>query len=470
MRKRSPFIAYPLLTGMLLLGCSVGPKYEPPSSNMPCEWHSKISPELQQDSIDNFIWWESLNDPMLTSLIERASQQNLDLSIALLRIAEARAQVRGGKAALYPHLDATASAGHLRYNKHTVNQILGTHAKRDNLDFFEAGFDAEWEIDLFGKSTHDILALKVNAEAIEMEYSHIWISLSAEVARHYIELRGFQMQLETLNHEIAVQNDFVKLSKDLANFGFTSSVDAEQASTQLNLLLAQKPDIEFRIQKSIHALSILLGYSPGDLFCELLTPAPLPILPCHQPIGVPSELLRRRPDIGKAERELAAATESVGSAVASLFPRLSLRGFIGELGAFGPGSYTWLAGPQLLFPIFNSRSLQQDVKINKIKAQQALYHYHKTVLSALEEAENSIAAFHSEFEKNNHLKNAVHASESVYTQTLDLYKKGFKSYLEVALASRTHYDAKVAQLQSETALLLDYIALYKSLGGNWRVN
>lgn len=448
----------------------MGPKYEPPAVSMPTEWHSKSSPEMEQSVPEGYLWWQSLNDPILNSLIERASFLNLDLSIAATRILESRAQLKGGAAGLLPHLDGSASYGHVRYNKHALNHVLGTHAKRDNVDFFEAGFDAEWELDLFGKTAHDISSLKAMSEGTEFEYSHLWVTLSAEVARNYIELRGLQSRLEVITKEIDTQKDSLQLSKDLAHTGLSSLIEEQQANAQLSLLAAQKPDIVLSINKTIHALSVLLGYAPGILFEELNCPGMIPLLPCHNPIGVPSELLRRRPDIQKAERDLAAATESVGSSVAALFPRLSLRGFIGDLSALGSGSFTWFAGPQLLFPIFNSKLLQQDVTLNKIKAQQALYSYEKSVLKALEEAENAIASFHAEQEKNAHLKEALNATQEVYEQTLQLHQKGFKSYIEVVTASRARFDTEDAYLQSRVTLLLDYISLYKALGGGWSGN
>lgn len=453
-----------------LIGCSVGPKYDPPAVSMPCQWHSKLSHGMQSSTSEELLWWKSLNDPVLDSLIERASCLNLDLSIAASRIQESRVQLKGASASLYPHVDGSATYGHVRYNKHTLNHALGTHAKHNEIDFFEAGFDAEWEIDLFGKSAHEIKALKASSEATEFEYSHLWISISAEVARNYIELRGLQMRLQALNKEINLQTESLQLSKDLAQTGFSSSIDAQKVTVQLSMLAAQKPELELSINKSIYALSVLLGYAPGALFDELDCPQTLPMYPCNLSVGIPSELLRRRPDIMKAERDLAAATESVGSAVAALFPRLSLRGFIGDIGAFGPGSFTWFAGPQVLFPILNSKLLQQDVKLNKIKVQQALYAYEKTVLKALEEAENAIASLHAEEERNNHLKEALQVNQEIYDQMLELYEKGFKSYIDVVSAGSILFEIKDAYLQSQSALLLHYVALYKALGGGVCVN
>lgn len=461
-----------MLLNLMLLGCTVGPKYEPPFVEMPCEWHSSVGEEMPCDSPDCFLWWECFNDPLLNSLIERAALQNLDLSIAAMRILEARAEQKGGNASLLPHLDGSLSYGHAQYNQKTLNKILETsHHHHDsskrNLNFFEIGFDADWEIDLFGRNKHEIMALKAKIESSEAEYCHLWVTLSAEVARNYIELRGWQQRLKVINQDIGAQKESLHLTDGLTQIGFTNTLDQRQAQEQLSALEAEKPQIKLSINKAIHRLSILLGYAPGDLFAELEEPGMLPCFPGFTPLGIPSELLRRRPDIRRAERDLAAATEQVGTAIAALFPRLSLQGFIGEIFTVGPSSFTWFASPQVLLPIFNSRLLKQDVTINKIKAQEALYEYQKTVLGALEEAENGIASLHSERERNFHLAEAYEASREAAALTHQLYQRGLKDYLAVLVTQRSLLAAESAYLQNQIELLFDYIALYKALGGGW---
>jgi outer membrane protein, multidrug efflux system len=470
MRSYPPLIT---LLPLICLGCvTVGPKYTPPSLDAPCEWHSEPAVGMgEEKELDCFVWWESLQDPVLDSLIERAASQNLDLYIAANRILEARLEKKGGDASLYPHLDGSAAYGHVQYNQKTLDHIVGCEnhkaSNHKNLNFFEVGFDAEWEIDFFGKQAHEIEALKAKIEASKEEFSQLWVTLSADVARNYIELRHLQQQLEVIDKNITDQKDHLKLTQSLIQAGFAGANDERQAEEQLNTLVAEKPQIVFGIYKAIHRLSILLGYPPGELFAELNQPAALPCLPEEMPLGIPSELLRRRPDIRKAERDLAAATERVGSAVAARFPRISLSGFIGELGTLHSNGLAWFAGPQLLTPIFNSKMLKQDVEFNKIQAQQAMYEYQKTVLSALEEAENAIASFRYEWERNIHLREALQSSRKAYELTDQLYKKGFKSYFDVLIANRSRLTAEEAYLQSQSDLLLHYISLYKALGGAW---
>ena len=452
---------------VILSSCTVGPKYEEPSSDIDYVWHSPLSEGMDEDSPACFHWWQSLNDPLLSCLIEEAALQNLDLSMAATRLLIAREELKGGSASLLPHIDGSVSYDHVRFNRHLLKEILGRSGPHNNIDFFTMGFDAQWEFDLFGKTKHDLAALQAQIEASEHEFTHVWITLLAEVARYYVELRGLQLRLELLNKNVAEQRDHLTLTQGLMQTGFISDIDQAQAQTQLSSLLAQKPQIELQIMKTTHRLSILLGYKPGELFARLCEPSSLPNLPCQMPIGIPSELLRRRPDIMKAERELAAATEKVGSAIAALFPRLSLRGFIGDLSNFSCGSFTWLGGSQLLLPIFNSKLLEQDVNMNKINVQQACLNYQKTVLEALEETENGIASFKHEWERNKHLKEAKQSSQEAYTLTWQLYQGGFKNYLEVQQNKQIYFSAEEVYLQSQVELLLNYIALYKALGGGW---
>lgn len=452
-------------------GCTVGPKYVEPEIEAPCNWNSSHIEELDDSPVDDDPWWESFNDPLLNSLMERAASQNLDLQLALARIVEARLALKGGQAAGLPHIDGSATYSYLTYNQRTLNHLLDIDGcrkgmKQRHLNIFEAGFDAEWEIDLFGMNAHQNKMLEAMEGSSCESFRDIWVSLSAEIAKAYIELRGLQEQLAILCREIEAQKDTRELIKSLNAGGFDGELSLMQADEELGMLLSQKPQIEFLIDKNIHRLSILLGYHPGDLFCELNIPESLPELPCRRTIGIPSELLRKRPDIRKAERELAAATEQIGIAVAALFPRVVLTGFIGDIAALcGYGSLTGFAGPQLLFPIFNSKMLKQDVCMNQVKAEQSLILYQKTVLEAFEETENAIAAFHYEFQKNQSLKQVRELNRESYLLNQQLYQTGLKNYLDVQSAHRSYLSVEKVLLQSRIDLLVNYIILYKALGG-----
>jgi multidrug efflux system outer membrane protein len=464
-----------ILLNYLFVGCTIGPKYEPPSfENIPCEWHSQVSEGMQMDGSDCFIWWQSLGDPILTSLLERAAVQNVDLYISAMRILEARVEQKGGEASRYPHLDGSVTYGHAQFNQNTLDHLLDicsphSRVNKRNINFFEAGFDAEWEIDLFGMNVHEINALKAKKEASEEEFYDMWVTLSAELAKNYIELRGFQQRLEIIERKIISQKETLYFSADLINAGFVSNVDQIEAQAALNQLKAERLQIELLISKAIHRLSILLSYAPGELFAELASHSMLPSLPYQKPIGMPSDLLRRRPDIRKVERDLAASNEYLYSAVAALFPRLTLQGFIGGISSFCSNSFVWFGGSQLLLPIFNSKLLRQDVCLNEIKVRQAFYTYQKIVLEALEEAENALSAFHFQLERNGYLAAAQQASWETYELTMQLYEQGFKGYLDVESANRSFLTAEEVYLQNQVELLLSYVSLYKALGGGWNI-
>lgn len=473
--KATRLFSYINLLLILILiptACSMGPSYSIPEIPVPENWHNQIQEDGENFVDENVLWWESLNDPILNFLIEQAAGQNLDLYIASMRILEARLLEKGASASNYfPHLDGSITYGHAQFNQSTLNNLLGNCSSRGGtrqIDLFEAGFDAEWEIDLFGMRAHQVEALKAAREATEEEFRQLWITLSAEIGKNYIELRSLQQQLQILECDISSQKENLKLVEGLTSAGFSSIIDQMQAQEQYSILSSQRPLLELSIKKAIYRLSILLGYSPAELFCDLSQPSVLPLLPCNIGVGLPSGLLRRRPDIRKAERDLAAATEMVGSAVAALFPRLSLYGFLGDITtACSKPSFTWFAGPQLLLPIFNSRLLKEEVFLNKIKNQEAFYNYQKVVLEALEETENAIAALNAEQERYDLLKQAVKSSEETFNLTMQLYEKGFKNYIEVIVTQRSYLAAKNQLLISQGQLLLHYISLYKSVGGGW---
>lgn len=464
----------------VLTSCSVGPEYAPPITEVPCEWHSEL-PEGGDTltSPDCVTWWEQLNDPILNFLISTAAEQNLDLKIAATRVLQARAEAKGKTGDLYPHIDGSVNWGHLQYSKDAlVSGLLSSSLPIDarsrdrNFNFFEAGFDVDWEIDLFGMKAHEIAALQAQEQAVQENLCAIWVTLSAEIGRNYVELRGLQERLQILRKMIVEQEKLIPLTRELHARGMVGDAEVNKIEVECLDLKAQEPLLELGIARAIHRLSILLGYSPAELYTCLEAPGCLPVLPEDYPIGVPSELLRRRPDVRKAERELAAATERIGAAIAALFPRFSLRGFLGDItthsgSIFSPDKVTWFAGPQLLVPIFNSRLIMQEVQYNKIATQQALYSYQKTVLEALEEAENAIAAFRLEQRRLKWIENIFLMNDETALSTRELYARGVHDYATVASAEKGRLLAENNLVMSKVELLSHYISLYKAVGGTW---
>jgi NodT family efflux transporter outer membrane factor (OMF) lipoprotein len=468
-----------LILCVLFSSCTVGPVYILPEVGMPVEWHSDIPEKMNTCSGNDLAWWETLQDPLLNQLIACAALQNLDLQIAAARVWQARREANAKKSDLYPHIDGSVGGGHIYYSKDAlVNGLVGTAAPvkshvRRNVNYYELGFDAEWEIDLFGMSKHEIAALKAHAEAVEESLCSIWVTLSAEIAKNYIEIRSLQARLAILIRTIKVQTQANNLTQELLNRGVVNEMELCKAEAECSVLRAQFPLLELEIDRAIHRISILLGYPPGELYDCLIVASSLPKLPDEMPIGMPSDLLRRRPDIRKAERELAAATERIGSAIASLFPRFSLNGFLGEISTkagslFSPASATWMAGPQLIVPIFNSRLILQDVQYNKMATQEALYNYQKVVLGALEESENAIISYRYESERIQNLEEVYSRYRRAESLARQLYQEGVHGSLKVIDSAKSALNSEDVMLQSQTNLLLAYVSLYKTLGGTWK--
>lgn len=447
-----------LLFLVLLSGCVTQTPYQIPEVEIPCQWHSEIPETLTCESDGCF----PLSDPILDELLDLASSQNLDLQIACLRVLKARTVANGKKGDLYPHLDATFNAG--KAHSKTFQKLLKCHSK-STFNFYEIGFDADWEIDFFGKTAHEICAAQAEAEAAQSHLSSIWITLSAEIAKNYIELRGLQQRNNLYEKLIVTMQKEVDLSEELNLRGVVNARALAELQADMRTFQAELPSLELAISHTIHRLSILLGLTPGELFPCLEIPSPLPEQPCRAPIGIPSDLLQRRPDIQKAERELAAATEQVSSAIAALFPRLSLWGFIGEIGF--PSSLTSAIGSQILVPLFNSRLLLQDVEYNKLSTQEALFNYKKTVLEALEEAENAISGYRAGETRLQLLEEAYALELESLQKEEALYRKGVTSYLEVAKVAKLTIAKEEAFLKAQMELLLNYLSIYKAIGGCW---
>lgn len=460
-KKKYPLF---LLTAFCFSGCSVAPRYVPPVIPLPDQWHSPLCPSLAIEPSETFVWWEALEDPMLNYLLEKAAEQNLSLHIALNRIKQARQSRKGAEAGLYPQIDGTLSYNRFQGDKKFLRNFLAKESHKFTV--YEMGLDTAWEIDLFGKQAHEIAAQSAYCGAAEETLRDGWVMVSAEIARSYIELRAAQKQLELIENNIENHREALELSKGLVSTGLGSLLQQRQAQEELYSLYGEKPLIELTIEKTIHHLAVLTGFCFEEAEELLRAAAPLPKLPENNPIGYPSELLRRRADIRHAERQLAAATELVGSATAALFPRFSLKGFIGNIAShLSSHGLSFWASPELLLPIFNSSELQQDVTLNKIKVEEALYTYQKTVLEALEEAENSIAAFNSYRQRAHYLGEIVELYEGSGAISQQLYQQGFNNYIDLLAEKAASIRAQESYLQSEKELFFEYIFLYKALGG-----
>ena len=454
---------YSALIALLLVGCAVGPDYRQPNTKAPANWS-----EAQLAGTPVVEWWKTFNDPELDSLVERAVTANHDLRMATARLREARAQRGAAFWDLGPAINGKASYTDARTSK---NALTFPIPKLDT-DTYDAGFDASWEIDVFGGKRRTLEAANADVAASEEDRRDVLVSLLAEVARNYVEVRGFQSRLTITRNNIQSQEAALKLTQARFKGGVSGELDVTQAAALLAGTQSQLPALEALLKQAMHRLAVLLGQEPGALVAELSQDAPIPATPPEVPVGLPSELLRRRPDVRRAERQLAGATARIGVQTAELFPKFSLVGVAGlqSLGAsdwFTGGSRYWSAGPTVTWRIFDLGRVRSQIKVANAREEQALAAYEKTVLTSLEDVENALVAYAKEQERHRSLQEQVKANRRAVELANERYTKGVADFLNVLDAERSLYQAEDNLVQSERAVTANLIALYKSLGGGW---
>jgi NodT family efflux transporter outer membrane factor (OMF) lipoprotein len=471
----------------LVSGCMTGPEYKKPDVPVPEKWSGPLEngekagrawtvPWRAVGAPQLALWWKVFGDPVLDSLMTRAVESNLDLRTAEARVHEARAALRMTEADLAPQLNA---AGSYTRNRIQAQTPTGEVAALET-DLYQAGFDASWELDIFGGTRREAEAARADAAGAEEARQDVLVTLVAEVARNYIELRGVQNRLDIARKNIGIQQDSLAITRSRFQAGLTSELDVKQAEAQLATLQASVPTLETAIKRSIHRLGGLLGRPPGTLEDKGLQPlvddvsttASLPSPPLEVAVGLPSDLLRRRPDVRQAERKLAAATARIGVATASLFPRFSLTGSFGgqsdtieglKLGA----NHIWSIGPSVIWPVFDGGRIRANIRVQNARQEQALAAYEKAVMTSLEDVENALVAYAKEQNRFVCLSDAVEANRRALDIANDLYSRGLVNFLNVLDAERSLFAAEDQQTQSKAAVLTNLVALYKSLGGGW---
>jgi NodT family efflux transporter outer membrane factor (OMF) lipoprotein len=415
-------------------------------------------------------WWKTFRDPELNSLIERAMKANLDLRVAEARLREARA-LRGIAAwGFLPSINAGAS--YLDQKRAENAQTFTAPNLVFHTQLYDAHFDARWEIDIFGGQRRQLQAASARLAAIQEERRAVLVSVLAEVARNYVELRGYQNRLAISRQNVAAQSNAVEVLQARFQAGLTSELEVKRAQALLESLRAQVPPSVTAAEQAAHRLSVLLGQWPGALHPELEVAAPIPAAPPSVPVGLPSELLRRRPDVRAAERQLAAATADIGVEVAELFPKFSLIGTGGfqSLSAtdwFVPNGRYWSAGPTVTWRLLDFGRIRASIHAANARQQQALAAYEQTVLAAFEDVENALVAYANEQVRYRALAESVAASRRGLELAQDLYAKGLGDFLSVLDAQRALYQAEDQLVVSERTMTQNVVALYKALGGGW---
>jgi multidrug efflux system outer membrane protein len=452
-------------------GCALGPNYARPAVPTSPTWRE--IPVAEAQSLANTAWWELFDDPQLQELVRIALIENKDLKIAVERIEEARARYGFTKADLWPKLDANATAGRLRFNSgsliHTPEGDQ-TASEATETAFYAVTADVSWEIDFFGRirrATESQQALFLGTQ--EARRSAV-LTLVADVARAYFELRDADSRLEIARHTIESRRESLQFAKDRFEGGITPELDFRQAEAELKRVETIVFDLERLISFKENELSVLLGRNPGPILRGRGVSEQK--LPVAVPAGLPSELLDRRPDIREAEQTLAAATANIGEAKAMLFPRIALTGSFGTSSTefddlFTGPAKSWNIIGNLLQPIFNAGKNRRRVEITESRQRQMLYAYERTILQAFRETEDALMAYNKTGEQRKAQADRVAAERKVLELCELRYKGGVSAYLEVLDAQRSLFSAELDEAQTIGSNLVSLVRLYKALGGGW---
>jgi len=460
-----------LLLAQMLTGCAVGPDYHPPKASAPSQWTSSLAGGETNGPVDLVQWWKSFGDTNLDSLITRAIQSNLTLRIAEARVREARAQKGVISGRLWPSLGSSVGYSRNLYGNHEFPPLAGTGIPL-NFNLFNADFDAAWELDIFGGTRRAVEAAGAEIGAAEYGQRDVLVSLLAEVARDYISARAYQARLSIVQENIQVEQHALDLTSNRFENGLGGDLDVEQAKAVLAATEAAVPSLQTGFDESVYQLSVLLGQPPGSLLDEMSVKRDIPLTPPLVPVGLPSDLLQRRPDVQVAERKLAAATAKIGVAKADLFPKFSLTGIAGLQSTsagnwFQDASKYWSAGPTVQWEVFEAGSIVANIHVQNARQEEALAQYQQTVLVALEDTESALTAYAREQVRRESLTQSVNANQRALKLAEQLYKSGLTDFLRVLNSESSLYSAQDAQVQSDQTVSLDLVQLYKALGGGW---
>jgi NodT family efflux transporter outer membrane factor (OMF) lipoprotein len=467
---------HPLLLALAMAlaaaGCTVGPNYVPPKPKLPEQWTEQ---QIAGQSASGAAalrrlqhWWSEFKDPMLDRLVKQAMAGNYDVKIATQRVVAARAQRGIAASGAYPSIGFGGSAQRL-VSSTTAAWPPGIGAYNN----FQGGFDASWELDVFGEIRRGVEAADAGIGASIEDRRDILVSLLAELGNDYAILRASQERLAIARRNIAVEEHALTLTQRKYDRGLSSDLDVAQARGQLETVRAVVPKLEAAIAVSIHAIGLLLGRLPGDLEGELSKAGPIVPVPPSLPVSLPSEVVRNRPDIRRAERNVAGATAEVGVAVAQLFPQFSIPLSLGLLTGFMPQlltsqSLVWGFGLAVAGPVFEGGRLDAQVRLAKAIAEQDRLAYDETVLAAFRDVEDALVNYASEEKRRTSLGAALDAERVALDSSTRLYAAGLTDFLKVLDSERAVYAAEDSLALSDLARVTQTIALFKSLGAGWQ--
>ncbi|MFH1672712.1 MAG: efflux transporter outer membrane subunit [Pseudomonadota bacterium] len=455
------------LAVLAFAGCAVGPDYVPADVSMPEAWHTELREYWnggQSDPQTLASWWTRLNDPILSSLVERAVAGNLDLKEARSRVREARARRGGSRGGLFPTIDASGSLTRRRGSEST--------GSGNETDLYSTGLDAGWELDLFGGVRRSVEAADADLQASSEGLRNVLVSLLAEVALNYVEVRTYQARLAVAEANLDAQQETYRLNWSRYQAGLIDDLAVQQARYNLENTRSQIPTFRTGLEGAKNRLAVLLGERPGAVHAELEKPSPIPVAPVQIAVGVPADILRRRPDVRQAERDLAAQTARVGVATADLYPKFSLLGSIGLEALsldnlFLAGSRTYRFGPHISWPIFDAGTIRSNIEAQSALQEQALIRYEFAILTALEEVENALVVYAEEQCRRESLSEATQAATQAAELAMNQYQAGLIGFNDVLDAQRSLFSFQEKLAESDGAVTSNLVRLYKALGGGW---
>ena len=457
-----------ILAGALVLpACTVGPDYTKPVVTTPDAWYEAHVQGIAEGSAHVQTWWTVFDDPLLAELIQDAQESNKDLQGAYFRILEARA-IRGiAVGDRYPQVDVTAEAS-------TAEPSESATGLTERVDTFAFGAGLAWEIDLFGRIRRGVEAATAQYDASVEDYRDVLVTLLGDIALNYLEVRTLQARLIFARSNIDAQRESLALTQARFDAGLTSALDVAQAESNLGRSEAEVPALEALLEASLNRVEVLTGRPPGALHERLAVVRSIPLPPEEVALGLPAELLRQRPDVRQAERQLAAQTARMGVATADLYPRLSLTGFFasdaGDLGDLATGkSLTWGIGIPLRWNVFSGGKVQNQIQAERARADQAFKRYEQSVLRALEEVQTALAAYTKEKLRAQQLGVATDATQRAVDLVRTQYVSGLTNFQNVLDTQRTLFQLQQELANSEGQQVQNLVALYRALGGGWDV-
>lgn len=469
-------MSVPLIAALTMAGCMVGPNYKPPAATMPSVY-GELDPSattapafIDTEAPAEIRWWRQLSDDKLTSLVERSVIANYGVAVAAARLREARAGRQMAHALLYPRVGVGASA--LRYR--VSDSVIDMPAINGEDGLLQVGFDAAWAIDLFGGIRRGVEAAKANEQATAAERRGVVLMVAAETARAYLELRGAQQQLQIAQTTLEAQRQTLAVTQNKNRNGLASDLEVLRARTEAEATAAEIPPLQQASRQYVHVISTLLGQHPTALSSELEEPQPIPTVSGKLAVGIPSDLLRRRPDIQSVERQLAASTAGVGVATAQLFPQMVLGAGVGLASGnsrdlFNGDSNYYLAGPTVNWTLFDGGLRKAGVKLSKARVDAAKAAYQDTVLRAFREVESSLVSVdRARAQVKDLTRLSASAREAAAIARRD-YERGILDQLTVLDAQRQSNRADMALAQGQVQLVVNTVTLYKALGGGWEI-